>query len=269
MSRAPACPRLAVGWAALKDAPRRQRGGLTAVLDRGPAHGHRDVRPGRRNSPFQPNKETSPAMMPRLLLHNLTDTTAQRLAFQEMLNAIRSAAERIDRLDAALLEIVPGWTMAPVVAAFQALRGVGFLTATILVAEAGDLRRFDHPRQLMAFLGLVPSEHSTGETRQRGGITKTGNTHARKAPDRSRLDLSAPGQDRRPASAAPGRSARERPRHCLEGASPVVRSVSAPDGQRQKGNGGDSCHCARDRSLSVGYCASGRTGPGGCLMTQI
>ena len=98
-----------------------------------------------------------------------------------MLNAIRSAAERIDRLDAALLEIVPGWTMAPVVSAFQALRGVGFLTATILVAEAGDLRRFDHPRQLMAFLGLVPSEHSTGETRQRGGITKTGNMHAHKA----------------------------------------------------------------------------------------
>lgn len=106
---------------------------------------------------------------------------AQQLAFQEMLNAIRSAAERIDRLDAALLEIVPSWTMAPVVAAFQALRGVGFLTATILVAEAGDLRRFDHPRQLMAFLGLVPSEHSTGEIRQRGGITKTGNVHARKA----------------------------------------------------------------------------------------
>jgi transposase len=106
---------------------------------------------------------------------------AQRLAFQEMLNAIRSAAERIDRLDAALLEIVPSWTMAPVIAAFQALRGIGFLTASILVAEAGDLRRFDHPRQLMAFLGLVPSEHSTGETRQRGGITKTGNIHARKA----------------------------------------------------------------------------------------
>ena len=89
-----------------------------------------------------------------------------------MLNTIRGTAKRIDRLDAALMEMCP-MTMAPVVAAFQALRGVGFLTATILGAEAGDLRRFDHPRQLMAFLGLVPSEHSTGETRQRGGITKT------------------------------------------------------------------------------------------------
>jgi transposase len=106
---------------------------------------------------------------------------AQKLAFQEMLNAVQSAAERIDRLEAALIEIVPGWTMAPVVGAFQAMRGVGFLTATTLVVEAGDIRRFDHPRELMAFLGLVPSEHSTGDTRTRGGITKTGNVRARKA----------------------------------------------------------------------------------------
>lgn len=106
---------------------------------------------------------------------------AQRLAFQEMLNAVRATAERIERLESALLEIVPSWTMAPVVAAFQAMRGVQFLTATTMVAEAGDLRRFDHPRQLMAFLGLVPSERSTGETRRQGGITKTGNVSARKA----------------------------------------------------------------------------------------
>jgi transposase len=98
-----------------------------------------------------------------------------------MLNAMRAAVERIDRLDAALAEIVPAWTMAPVVAAFQAMRGVGFLTATAVVAEAGDLRRFEHPRQLMAFLGLVPSERSTGDTRRQGGITKTGNSSARKA----------------------------------------------------------------------------------------
>jgi transposase len=106
---------------------------------------------------------------------------AQRLACQEMLDAVRAAAERIDRLDAALEEVVPSWTMAPVVAAFQAMRGVQFVTATTRVAEAGDLRRFDHPRQLMAFLGLVPSERSTGDTRRRGGITKAGNSSARKA----------------------------------------------------------------------------------------
>jgi transposase len=106
---------------------------------------------------------------------------AQRLAFQEMLNAVRAAVERIERLEAALVEIVPSWTMAPVVAAFQAMRGIQFVTATTVVAEAGDLRRFEHPRQLMAFLSLVPSERSTGEARRQGGITKTGNTRARKA----------------------------------------------------------------------------------------
>lgn len=106
---------------------------------------------------------------------------AQRLAYQEMLNAARAAAERIDRLDTMLAEIIPAWTMAPVVEAFQAVRGVAFTTAATVVAEAGDLRRFEHPRQLMAFLGLVPSERSTGETRRQGGITKTGNIRARKA----------------------------------------------------------------------------------------
>jgi transposase len=106
---------------------------------------------------------------------------AQRLAYQEMLNAVQATVERLDRLEAALIELVPAWTMAPVVGAFQAMRGVQFMTAVTMVAEAGDLRRFEHPRQLMAFLGLVPSERSTGESRNLGGITKTGNSTARKA----------------------------------------------------------------------------------------
>ena len=106
---------------------------------------------------------------------------AQRLAYQELLNAVRAAVDRIEKFEASLIEFVPQWTMAPVVAAFQALRGVAFSTAVTLVAEVGDLRRFEHPRHLMAFLGLVPSERSTGETRRQGGITKTGNVRARTA----------------------------------------------------------------------------------------
>ena len=70
--------------------------------------------------------------------------------------------------------------MAPVVAAYQAMRGVAFLTAVTFVAEIGDVRRFDSPRQLMAYLGLVPSESSTGEQVRRGGITKAGNGRARR-----------------------------------------------------------------------------------------
>ena len=68
---------------------------------------------------------------------------------------------------------MPTWSMAPVVSVFQAMRGVSFIAAVIFVAELGDLRRFDSPRQLMSYLGLVPSERSTGETVRRGGITKT------------------------------------------------------------------------------------------------
>ena len=94
---------------------------------------------------------------------------------------MQATVDRLDRLEASLLEIIPAWTMAPVVAAFQAMRGIQTMTAVTMVAEAGDLRRFDHPRQLMAFLGLVPSERSTGETRRLGGITKAGNAYARKA----------------------------------------------------------------------------------------
>jgi transposase len=67
-----------------------------------------------------------------------------------------------------------------VVEALQALRGVSFVTAVGLVTEVGDIRRFDHPRELMAFLGLVPSEYSSGPSVRRDGITKAGNPHARR-----------------------------------------------------------------------------------------
>ena len=88
-----------------------------------------------------------------------------------MLNAVRATAERIARLEAALIGIVPAWTMGPVAAAFQAVRGVQFMTATAMVAEAGGLRRFEHPRQLMAFLGLVLLERLTGDARRKAGTS--------------------------------------------------------------------------------------------------
>ena len=73
------------------------------------------------------------------------------------------------------------WSMAPVIAAYQAVRGVAFITAVTFAAENGDVCRFDNPRQLMAYLGLVPSENSTGERVRRGSITKSGNRRARRA----------------------------------------------------------------------------------------
>src|SRR3712207_9518358 len=76
-------------------------------------------------------------------------------------------------------EMVATWSMAPVVEAYQALRGVALLTAVTFVAEIGDVRRFESPRQLMAYLGLVPCESSTGERVRRGGRPKDGHTTER------------------------------------------------------------------------------------------
>ena len=76
--------------------------------------------------------------------------------------------------------MLPDWSLAPVVRALQALRGVGLVAAATLMAELGDITRFSNPRQLMAYLGLVPSEHSSGNTRRQGGITKAGNGAARR-----------------------------------------------------------------------------------------
>ncbi len=105
---------------------------------------------------------------------------AQQIVFQDAVDAIEDAAAHLRRLDEQLLAIVPSWSMAPVVAAYQAMRGVSFIVAVTFVAEIGDVRRFDNPRQVMAFLGLVPSERSTGATVRRAGLTLVGNRRARR-----------------------------------------------------------------------------------------
>jgi transposase len=105
---------------------------------------------------------------------------AQQLVFEEYLDTIRCCTERVERLTVQLRDFVPQWRMAPVVHAIQALRGVSLITAATSISELGNICRFDNPHQLMAFLGLVPSEQSTGKRRKQGGITKTGNGHARR-----------------------------------------------------------------------------------------
>lgn len=99
----------------------------------------------------------------------------------ELLDALDQAQARRDRLTDHIAELVPGWSLAWLVDALQALRGYQLLNAVTVVAELGDVRRFDSPRRLMGYLGLGVSEHSTGERVRRRGITKAGNGHARKA----------------------------------------------------------------------------------------
>jgi transposase len=105
----------------------------------------------------------------------------QQIVFQDYVNAVEEATRRVASLSAALEAQAQGWSRAPLVRAYQALRGVQLVNAACLAAELGDLRRFANARELMAFVGLVPSEHSSGESRRQGRITKTGNAHARRA----------------------------------------------------------------------------------------
>jgi transposase len=98
----------------------------------------------------------------------------------DYVQAVEAAAARRDRLTAQIEAMLPDWTLAPVVAALQTMRGMALVNAATLIAELGDLSRFANPRQLMAYLGLVPCEHSSGASVRRGGITKTGNSAARR-----------------------------------------------------------------------------------------
>jgi transposase len=104
---------------------------------------------------------------------------ASRRVLGDYIHTVEQALARVARLTADIGELVERWTLGPLVRALQALRGVDLVTAVVLAAEIGDFKRFPSPKQLMAYLGLVPSEHSSGCARRQGGITRTGNRHAR------------------------------------------------------------------------------------------
>src|SRR3984957_7708890 len=102
------------------------------------------------------------------------------LVLEDCIAAVEAATARRDRLEAHIEAALPDWSRAPVVRALQALRGMALVAAATVIAELGDITRFGNPRQLMAYLGLVPSEHSSGATKRQGGITKAGNGAARR-----------------------------------------------------------------------------------------
>jgi transposase len=105
---------------------------------------------------------------------------AHQIVFQDYLEAVWTAQDRRDRLIQRIAAMTATWSMGPLVEALRGLRGLNLVSAATLVAAIGDLGRFEAPRQLMAYLGLVPSEHSSGERTRRGGITRTGNQEARR-----------------------------------------------------------------------------------------
>src|SRR5438552_2759865 len=99
----------------------------------------------------------------RWLARLVFPTPAQQIVFQEYVRTVTERTDLLQRLEAELLAQAKPWRLYPVVEALQALRGVQFTVAITTIAELGDLTRFDTPRQLMSYLGLTPSEYSSGD----------------------------------------------------------------------------------------------------------
>jgi len=104
----------------------------------------------------------------------------QQIVFQEYVNAVTEATQRISHLLEQLRIFVQQWRLYPAVKALMSMRGVKLIVAVTVASELGDLSRFENPKQLMSFLGLTPSEYSGGQRQTRGRITKTGNGHVRR-----------------------------------------------------------------------------------------
>ena len=154
------------------------------------------------------------------------EQAAHHIVLEDCIAAVEAATARRDRLEAHIEAALPDWSLAPVVRALQALRGMALVAAATLVAELGDITRFANPRQLMAYLGLVPSEHSSGGTRRQGGHHQSREWRGAANADRGCLELSVPGADQPGATAAPGGPGKADPRHRVEGPGAVVSALS-------------------------------------------
>jgi transposase len=132
-----------------------------------------------RHSRIFPRKKNWGARYRGWLQTQSFDHVADQVVLQESIEAVRVAEERLVRIERAIDEFLPTWSLAPLVEALQARRGVDLVTAVTFVVEVGDSRRFESPRQLMGDRGLVPGERSTGESVRRGSITRMGNARMR------------------------------------------------------------------------------------------
>ena len=193
-----------------------------------------------------PGKKTWGARYLRWLQGQSFEHPAHQIVLQETIEAVRLSQERVVRLARTIAEFVGSWTLAPVVVALQALRGVDLIVAVTFVAEIGDLRRFDNPRQLMAYLGLVPGERSTGDTVRRGGITKAGNGRVRYLLVESAWDLSASATHRGEEALAARARITKGAGDWLEGPEPSERPLPRTEQARQEDDG--DMHCDRPRT---------------------
>ncbi|HEU4377123.1 MAG TPA: IS110 family transposase [Hyphomicrobiaceae bacterium] len=167
-----------------------------------------------RHGRIYPGKKGWTGAYRRWLARVRFDHPAQQIVLQDYIHAVEDAEARVERLVTQIEDLLASWSMRSVVEAVQAMRGVGLIVAVTVVAEVGDFSRFENPRQLMAYLGLVPSEHSSGATMRKGGITKAGNALAR------RVLIEGAWTYRMPARVSPKLNAR------LEAVPKIVRDIA-------------------------------------------
>ena len=153
----------------------------------------------------------------------------QQIVLQEYINAVTAATARVAEMTGQMMAVLPNWSLAPVVDSLVALRGIDKISAMVLLAELGDISRFDSPRQLMAYLGLVPSEHSSGRRRRQGAITLTGNGHARRALVESAWSYRFPARQTAHLKRKAAQRLQGGPGDRLAGAEAAVRALPHPD----------------------------------------
>lgn len=193
----------------------------------------------------------------RWLARVVCPTPAQQIVFQEYVHTVTEQTDRLRRLEGELHTAVTTWRLQPVVDAVQALRGLDLTGAVTLIAEVGDLTRFDTPRKLMSYLGLTPSEYSSGASRRQGGHHQGGERARAPGARRRRVGLSVSGESQ-PSSAAPaGKGSDGGPGHCVEGSGAAVQAVPVVERARETRQPGRGGHRARDGRVRLGDCAHG------------
>ena len=213
---------------------------------------------------YYPGVKTWGARHRTWLAHVKLEHREQRFVLEEMLQAERQAGERAGRLEQAIRDALPDWSLGAIVPALMAMRGIDTIAAVTILAEIGDLSRFASPRQLMAYLGLVPSERSTGESVKRGGITKAGNGRARRVLVEAAWAYRHPprvGVEKQVLVSAAPKPAREIAWKAQVRLCKRFRTLSEG---RQKIDGGRNRHRARAGGVHLGHRPRGRRPRQGC-----
>ena len=187
---------------------------------------------------------------------------AMKVILEEYLQGIAAAGERIGRCEAAMRDLLEQWRLAPAVRALMAMKGFQTVAAMILVSELGEVHRFAHPRQVMAYLGLVPTENTSSDRRRQGHITKCGNAHARWLLVECAQHYATPAQSKQGTEPAPGRSIGRGAGDQLASAEPVASSLHASVGAATPAQQGDRGYRAGAMRFYLGTVAHATLLPG-------